>query len=41
MGKDIEDRAEEYGLLGQSLWTGQERDSCNDIMFLMYFKNSE
>jgi hypothetical protein len=41
MNKEIEDRAEEYGMLGNSYWIGQERDSCNDVMTIMYFKDSE
>jgi hypothetical protein len=41
MNRDIEKRSEEYGLLGNSNWIGMERDSSNDLMTVMYFRDSE
>jgi Domain of unknown function (DUF4188) len=41
MQKDIDARAEEYGLLGSTSWLGAERSSGNEIMYVMYFKDPE
>jgi len=41
MQKDINQRAEEYGLLASSIWLGAEKESGNGNLVLMYFKNYE
>ena len=41
MQKDINERAEEYGMLGSSMWMAAERDTNNGNMAVMYFKDSE
>jgi Domain of unknown function (DUF4188) len=41
MQKDISKRAEEYGMLGSSMWMATERDTSNGNMSVMYFKESE
>jgi len=42
MMSDLQDRSEEYGLLGSSSWlSAGERSTKNEIMQLMYFRTTE
>ncbi|KAF2670082.1 hypothetical protein BT63DRAFT_424047 [Microthyrium microscopicum] len=41
MQKDSSARAQEYGLLASSAWMSTERDSSNEVMYVMYFRNTE
>lgn len=41
MQKDINKRSDEFGLINSSQWLGAERDSNNEIMYVMYFKTYE
>jgi len=42
MHKHCEKNAKKYGFLGSSSWTAAgERDTGNELMTVMYFKNSE
>ncbi|GAB7346249.1 hypothetical protein MBLNU457_4978t1 [Dothideomycetes sp. NU457] len=38
---DIKAQAEEYGFLGSTTWTGNDRSSCNTLMTVMYFRNAD
>jgi hypothetical protein len=41
MQKDIDERAEEYGLLGSSFYLAADRETANGNMTVMYFKDPE
>jgi hypothetical protein len=41
MQKDVNRRAEEYGLLNSSLYVGAERSTGNELTYIMYFRNPE
>jgi len=41
MVDDVKARAEEYGFLGSTSWTGSDRSSNNTYMVVMYFRHAD
>jgi hypothetical protein len=41
MLKELDERAEEFGVLGTSGWTGTAKPASNNTMTIIYFKNPE